>query len=331
MTTLIGDPEFPGDHTNIMLNAYVTSFDAANGDLSVNNNFITDNINLKNTGGGEGDGTLVTSASTSVNLQFKLPAVQGAAGQVLSNDGAGLLYWGTSGGAILPSKVVSFTVSGIYTPTVGCIRAMVFVQGGGGGGGGCSSTDTNSCGAGGGSGALATGIYIISTGTAAVVVGSGGAGVDSTAGGTGIAGEVSSFTYGASVISAAGGFGGGSRNSSSATPSDQYISVANLNAGEANIPTIDGVFAGGYERVGTVGCYGIMVAAHQGAGGNGGASEYGVGGGGAAAIASGVSTAGSAGTYGSGGGGAVQTSGDIVANKPGGSGGTGLVRIIEYF
>ena len=45
-------------------------------------------------------GTLVTSASTSVDLPFILPATQGAAGQILANDGVGNTSWTTvaSGG-----------------------------------------------------------------------------------------------------------------------------------------------------------------------------------------------------------------------------------------
>jgi len=55
------------------------------------------NLKIKN---GALTGTLITSASTSVDLPFILPAAQGAAGQILANDGVGNTSWTTvaSGG-----------------------------------------------------------------------------------------------------------------------------------------------------------------------------------------------------------------------------------------
>lgn len=265
--------------------------------------------------------------TTNINSAYTLPNTAPAIGNVLTCSALGVSSWITPSTAILPSNVVTFTVSGTYTPTVGTKRAQVFVQAGGGGGGGCIANQNNSCGSGGGSGALATGIYIITTGTAAVVVGVGGA---VSSGSAGSPGATSSFTYLGSALFATGGQGGQTQNSNTAG-SDRYISVAAQTAGSATIPTINAVFAGGYARSGTIGMYGVMLDPNYGTGGNGGASEYGVGGVGATASANNVIADGLVGTLGSGGGGAIQTAGTAVAGRPGGLGAAGLVRIIEYF
>jgi len=57
------------------------------------------NLKIKN---GALNGTLITSASTTANLPFIMPAIQGTSGQILTNDGVGTTSWIT-----LPSGGVS--------------------------------------------------------------------------------------------------------------------------------------------------------------------------------------------------------------------------------
>ena len=93
MTSLIGNPEFPGDQINIILNECTTAFDGANGDLSVNNNFIAKNINLTNPNDLNFSTTITATATQ--NYPINLPPTQGLANQALVNNGSGVLSWAT--------------------------------------------------------------------------------------------------------------------------------------------------------------------------------------------------------------------------------------------
>ena len=129
-------------------------------------------------------------------------------------------------------------------------------------------------------------------------------------------------------MTANSGNAGITRSSATNSSSDQYPINSNPTVPIALLPDTGEIFLGGREYPGTLGGYGIMVAADHGIAGYGGNSLFGTGGAGAIANTN-TNVSGSSGTFGAGGGGSIQTSGNSVTTS--GSGGAGVCFITEYF
>ena len=236
------------------------------------------------------DGTVTTAkiAASAVNLTSQ---VTGAL--PVANGGTGL--------TTVPHTVQVFTSgSGTYTSPAGVKSIRVTLIGGGGGGGGI-----NGSGAAGGGGGGATALFLYPSGFAAqtgyaYAIGAGGAGGVNTSASTGSTGGSTTFTIGATTVTAAGGAGGSG--------------------------SLGGTAAGGLGGTATNGTVNIE-------GGGGGMSEGprfigGIGGsstmGGGARQAFGTATTG--GNYGGGGAGAVNN-----AALAGGAGAGGIIIVEEFY
>lgn len=198
---------------------------------------------------------------------------------------------GVIAGRTLGYAIQSFSTSSTYTPSTGCIYALVYIVGGGGGGGGSSATSgiQYSAGGGGGYGELRVGVFSIVTIGASQSVTIGAAGAQNL-GSTGGNGGTSSF---GSLINSAGGSGGGvgigatSTNSSAAGGAGGTGGSLGSYAipGQSGFPgfTIgaSGFNYGGQGASGMFGAGGIARVFTAAGGAN--ASGWGTGGGGAAA------------------------------------------------
>jgi len=232
-----------------------------------------------------------------------IPATAGAisltsatylSGQLLvANGGTGL--------STVPHTVQVFTSSsGTYTSPANVKAIKVTLVGGGGGGGGI-----NGSGAAGGGGGGATALFIYPSGFAAqtgyaYAIGAGGAGGVNTSASTGSTGGSTTFTIGATTVTAAGGAGGGASLGGTA---------AGGLGGTATNGTVNIEGGGGGES------YGPSLL-----GGTGGSST--MGGGGRQAF--GTATPG--GNYGGGGAGAVNN-----AALAGGAGAGGVIIVEEFY
>lgn len=160
----------------------------------------------------------VQSGITTTSHTLTLPATQGAANTVLTNDGVGNLSWAaTVGGGSGYTNMQAFTASGSYTVPAGVTKVMVEVIGAGGGGG---SGDATNRGAGGNGGGYSKSILTVVPGAVhAVVVGTAGLGATSGPCGIGTTGGTSSFGTPV-ILSATGGQSGNgcSSNYGSTTP-----------------------------------------------------------------------------------------------------------------
>jgi len=257
------------------------------------------------------DGTGLVSVAGA----YTIPRVDGSAGQVLSTNGAGEVSFITnaSSSGFNEVKIVSFTASGTYTPTVGMDYCIIEIVGGGGGGGSPNAGGSATAGGGGGSGS-----YTRTTLTAAAVgvnkavtIGAAGTSVAGSIGGTG------GVTSVGALATANGGLGGG------------IVIVGDYSPGGAG-----GALAGsGNSRIaGTAGGIGYAipttpVAIVSGKGADsyfsqGGPSSYSRFNTNVGVIANGgVGSGGNGGTYPSGGSGVT---------KNGGTGGLGYCVITEY-
>ena len=160
-----------------------------------------------------------------------------------------------------------------YTTPAGCTQIYVEAVGGGGAGGGLLSSQTQAGSQGGGAGAYAAKLFAVSPSTAySYAIGSGGAGVSGAAGGNGVA---TTFTVGATVLTAGGGLGGptnsGSANGGTASNGDININGA---PGGAGTPGSNGGGEGGPSFFGGGGSgnfsgNGLSAQANSGAGGGG--------------------------------------------------------------
>lgn len=224
----------------------------------------------------------------------RLPA--GTAGQVLVTNGAAANpSWSSaaSGGSLI--RAPRFLTSGTsYTTPAGCTKIFVEAVGGGSSGVGYGGGGTGG-GSGGGAGGYAARFFTVTPSTAySYTIGAGGTGgtAQNNGGNT-------TFTVGATTITASGGSG-----ASGGTGTN----------GDININGVNGV-------------PGTLSGTTFAFGGQGGNSYLGFGGGSVIA-ASGSSKSGRDGVYGGGGGGAADLSTTIGYN--GGSGGGGVIRIWEY-
>jgi hypothetical protein len=208
---------------------------------------------------------------------------------------------GGTGLTTIPHTVQVFTSgSGTYTSPAGVKAIRVTLVGGGGGGGGI-----NGSGAAGGGGGGGTALWLYPSGFAAATgyayaVGASGAGGVNTSASTGSTGGSTTFTIGATTVTAGGGAGGAASLGGTA---------AGGTGGTSTNGTVNMVGGGGGES------YGPSLI-----GGTGGSST--MGGGGRQAF--GTATVG--GNYGGGGAGAVNN-----AALAGGAGAGGLIIVEEFY
>jgi hypothetical protein len=243
--------------------------------------------------------TLGTIVGNTVAFEGTLPDQTGNAGEYLTTNGT-VASWAaiTTTGQLLRAPQI-LTSGTSYTAPANCTAIYVETVGGGGGGGG-----TNGAGAGGGGGAggyCAKYFAVTASVTYSYAIGAGGTGGPSGIG-SGSAGGNTTFTVGATTITAGGGSGSGNESAGGAggtcTNGDMNITGSGGGGGGSTInPLASG--AGGSSFFG-----GAAPGKHPTSGGN----------------------AGSAGSSGSGGSGGASTSSSI----GGGAGGNGLIRIWEY-
>jgi len=269
------------------------------------------------------DGTLET-----VNLAQDVPQyILAVSGSIPDNTQAGAFSTVTVTNLLITSSVDDFVFteqlittvgSGTWTKPVGVTQVIVECWGGGGAGGGSTINGTTGGGGGGGQYSRKLVTYDLSQSSKSYSVGS------STAGGTGIGATGSSTTWETNVVIAVGGTGGdvggtvdqpapGGIGNRSGSIGDVIYFGADGTAGSATFP--DFVPFGGDGGAGA-GSGGKTVELSD-------FKEYGGIGGIGAANSSANGNPGE--NYGGGGGGAVKVSG---ANRSGGSGAQGLIRLI---
>jgi hypothetical protein len=204
-----------------------------------------------------------------------------------------------------------FGITGTYTRSPGCSKALVIVVGGGGGGGGVNATSAGTGGAGGGGAGGGCSIKFVSPGvTEAVTVGIGGtAGAPGTAGGTG---ATSSF---GAHCSASGG-GGGNGHGPSGGAIGAYGGIGGVGAsGSLNFNGSDGGYA-----------IGTAVAPASAISGFGGGSFFGGSAFARSLVDNSVGVTGR--NYGGGGSGGSSYNGS--AAQSGGAGAPGVVFVFEF-
>ncbi len=186
----------------LLVSGYSNTYGVAyHGRPAINNGSITFYNN------GNNNTVSINSGITTATYAMTLPTTQGAANTVLTNNGAGILSWGTLGSL---NNIQVITASGNYTPTAGTTKAVVVLIGGGGGGGGCNpNTNANfaACAGGGGAGGHCVAFINNVAGPYACTVGAGGAAGSNAPGNGGVGGTttlINGITY-----TANGGNGGG--------------------------------------------------------------------------------------------------------------------------
>lgn len=235
--------------------------------------------------------TLGTIVSNTIEFQGTLPSQSGQSGKFLTTDGT-TASWETvtATGRLLRAPQI-LTSGTSYTTPASCTAIYVEAVGGGGGSGGTSTTGGG--GGGGAGGYCARHFAVTASTTYTYAIGAGG--VAGTANGSGSAGGNTTFTVGATTITAGGGGGG----------------------------TLEGIGGGG----GT--CTNGELNVDGGGGGSGASTQPGGNGGnsffGGGARGS-FNSDGSDGSFGGGAGGAGSSS----VSRAGGTGGQGLIRIWEY-
>lgn len=272
-----------------------------------------------------GGGTGITSATayavicggTTTTAAFQPLAALGAAGTVLTSNGASTLpsFQAVGGSGAFSSIVVqSFTASGAntYTPTTNMKYAIVSIWGGGGGAGGCQGNAAGNASAGGGGGG---GAYVQKVFTAATI------------------GASQTVTIGAG---GAGGVGANNGSNGTATTFGGLLTANAGNAGAVGVTTAGtgntnggggGSATGGDFNVsgGTGGFGGTATAGVFELSGYGGASYVGQG---AVAVSSNAGGQGAVANSGGGGSGGSGTPGG--GGTGGGAGGSGGCTIIEF-
>ncbi|MFZ1979656.1 MAG: hypothetical protein WAV76_17010, partial [Bacteroidota bacterium] len=266
--------------------------------------------------------TTISSTAPSASRVYTIPDF-GANGEIpigtagntisLTTTGATNVTLPTSGtlattGVLIDIKTLTTASTSPYTPTSGTKSILVYIVGAGGQGGGCPAT-TGSAAAGGGAGGCAI-KAIIWDGVSTFAFAVGNVGTAAGNGATGVAGNNSTFTNGATTITANGGGGGTLGNGTTGLPVAGGAGGTATN-GDINI---QGNSGGAGVRLAATTFYGLT--------GNGGSSIFGSGGVGAV----GASGNGGAATgYGAGGGGAVGN-----ATHAGGVGTAGVIIIYEH-
>ncbi|QAT69580.1 hypothetical protein EQ249_08165 [Citrobacter freundii] len=208
--------------------------------------------------------------------------------------------------------VVTFTSSGIYTPTPGTKYCVVEIQGAGGAGGGSlgSISTQASAGTGGNAGSYIKHVFTTAPTGVSVTIGAGGAGV---AAGNGNAGGSSSF---GSLVAQGGN--GGIYYDPRTPPLFLFNSSSSLPPSGGNL----------VNRTGDRGQPATITSPLYGGSGDGGNSLF--GGGGDGRGVTGASSNGSPSSgYGAGGGGATSGGGSS-GNASGGKGSPGVVFVWEY-
>lgn len=242
-----------------------------------------------------------------------------AAGEWLIWNETGVLFVYATDGSVKssagPGRFLrrNFLTSGTsYTTGADCTKIKVVVIGGGGGGGGCTSVASAAAAAGGGgSGAKGEKTFDVSPSTAyTYAIGGGGAG---NSGGAGSNGGASSFTVGATTVSAPGGLGG---------PVGTAATTLVARAGGDGGGTATG---GDHNKGGNPGAYGVVLitATPIVASGSGGSGMYGDGGLGLVAVGNGNAATGN----GAGGGGSATGASAV---RTGGAGSGGVIIVEEY-
>lgn len=257
---------------------------------------------------------LQANASLASNVQFQLPAADGAtSGCGMQTNASGVLSF-TSNPVITKVAVQTFTSNGTYTPTTGMKFCIIECLGGGGGGGGVANSGNSAGGGGGGGG------YIKVLCTAAQIGGSQSITVGAAANG-GVAGNNNGTAGNASSVGSLFSANGGSAGSGSAGNATATFGVNGGAGGTTSLTTGTLLVSipGQQGQVGQKwGSTGIPVPP------NGGNSYLGFGGVTTNAAASnGTSAAANSGGGGSGGFGSA-------SNQSGGNGGSGIVIITEY-
>lgn len=226
---------------------------------------------------------------------------QGTSGQYLQSAGAGASpTWATlsSSGALIRAPQI-LTSGTSYTTPSNCTAIYVEMVGGGGGGGGIQSGGASSPASGGGGSGAYVAKYFTVTGSTAYTYAIGAAGTAGTTAPTnGGTGGNTTFTVGATTITAGGGSGGTAVNGT----------TSRGGGGAGGTGT-----NGDLNSTGTRGMPGILTG---GLGGPGGNSYFGGAGDGQQTSATG---------YGSGGSGVGASS-----SQAGGAGSQGIIRIWEY-
>lgn len=224
--------------------------------------------------------TLGTIVSNSIAFEGTLPSQSGNSGKYLTTDGT-TASWGTitaSGQLLRAPQILTSGTS--YTTPANCTK--IYVEAVGGGGGGRSGVSVGG-GGGGGAGAYCAKYFTVTASTSyTYAIGAGGA--VSTAGGN------TTFTVGATTITAGGGLSGGT--------STAGASGGTATNGDLNVRGGDGTNAGDLTNDSLPGVGGSSFF-----GGSGNTND---------------------GVYGGGGGGAYSGSTGRTA------GGAGLIRIWEY-
>lgn len=236
--------------------------------------------------------TLGTITGSAIAFEGTLPDQTGNAGEFLTTDGTDA-SWApiTATGQLL--RAPQILTSGVsYTAPASCTSIYVEAVGGGGGGGG-----TSGAGGGGGGGAggyCAKYFTVVAAVSYTYAIGAGGAG-GPTGLSAGSAGGNTTFTVGATTITAGGGAGGVNEGAGAAggTCTNGDMNIKGGGGGSGN---------------------------NEDPGGSGGNSFFG---GGAQGPLEANGVAGSSGGGGSGGGSAY-------SSRTGGAGGAGLIRIWEY-
>lgn len=206
--------------------------------------------------------------------------------------------------------------TGTYTPPTAAVAILIELWGGGGGGGGAPATNAGSGGAGqgGAAGAYASSIIPAPAVSYPFTVGAGGVGV---AGNNGTAGQTTSFGTGPIVQAGGGAFG----NQSSAAAGGWNIGPSAPTGGTIGQIQLTG--QGG----GPAGLMGAITQPFPGVGGN--SPNGGLGG--QPAVSNNGSNPGNNGTVPGGGGSGAANGPSQATAQPGGSGGTGLIIITEFY
>lgn len=229
-------------------------------------------------------------------------STQGTSGQYLQSAGAGAApTWATlsaTGSLIRAPQILTSGTS--YTTPSNCTAIYVEAVGGGGGGGGKDNV-ANDIGGSGGGGAYCAKYFTVTSSTAYTYA-IGAAGTGGAAGANaGVAGGDTTFTVGATTITANGGNAG-----AAGTTTSQKIAIPTTGVnGDINV----------------TGQYGISFAGGQRAGGS---SMFG---GGRVVSESTTTQPTAASNYGGGGAGGYTTSTGLIA---GGNGSQGVIRVWEY-
>lgn len=218
-----------------------------------------------------------------------------------------------------PGSVIGFRVitSGTsYTPTAGTKSIIVELWGAGGAGGGTAATAGATCAAGGGGGSggyLRKRITGLGAGPFTVAVGAGGTGVT---GANGNAGGATTFNNGATTYTAQGG--GGGIVGGAGGPGLQFTQGGAGAGASTN---------GDINAYGANGKWGLIIGTASGVAGDGAPTM--LGGNGVGNIFSATTSTGAAAQANTGSGGAGANAGNSASTRAGGTGGSGLITVLE--